>query len=123
MLCEISPVRQVKGEPGRRWFSSDYFDLILWYENDGTASGFQLCYDLGRVERAFTWRDPDHFTHLGVDSGEGRALRHKGTAMLVPDGGFDAAGIGARFRRENAAVPEDISALVLGKIAAYAGRR
>lgn len=122
MLSEISPVRQVEGEPPRRWFSSDFFDLILWYEHDGTPLGFQLCYDLGRFERALTWRSQDHFTHLGVDSGEGRSLRHKGSAMLVPDGSFDAAEIGARFRRENAAVPAEISALVLDKITAYAAR-
>jgi len=32
MLEESEYVRQVKGEPKRRWFSDDYFDLIVWVD-------------------------------------------------------------------------------------------
>jgi len=30
MLCEIKNVKQYDGEPQRRWFVDDYFDLIVW---------------------------------------------------------------------------------------------
>ena len=29
----------------RRWFMDSYFDLIVWYDDRGNATGFQLCYD------------------------------------------------------------------------------
>ncbi len=32
-LVEIIHVRQVPGDPRRRWFSSDDMDLIVWYDD------------------------------------------------------------------------------------------
>jgi len=29
----------------QKWFSVDYFDLIVWTYRDGALSGFQLCND------------------------------------------------------------------------------
>ena len=31
MLTEIQNARQIAGEGVRRWFTDDYFDLIVWY--------------------------------------------------------------------------------------------
>jgi hypothetical protein len=31
MLKEIQKTRQITGEPRRRWFSDEVFDLIVWY--------------------------------------------------------------------------------------------
>ena len=33
MLSEDTHVRQIEGEPKRRWFSDYYFDLIVWLES------------------------------------------------------------------------------------------
>ncbi len=45
MLRELKQVRQHKGEPRRRWFNDDYFDLIVWFSEKDSISGFQLCCD------------------------------------------------------------------------------
>ncbi len=70
MLREIRDVRQVPGEGRRRWFTDAYFDLVVWYAEDGTVSGFQLCYDKQGHERAFTWRKDHACTNEEMDAGE-----------------------------------------------------
>ncbi len=96
MLREIKDVRQVKDEPHRRWFSDEHFDLVIWDE-EADIVGFQLCYDKAHSERAVTWKVESGFRHNGVDSGEGRAGRYKGTPILVADGSFDAGTVAAQF--------------------------
>ena len=70
MLSEIRNARQVEGEGFRRWFTDDYFDLIVWYGNDRRLIGFQLCYDKQERERALTWTLEHGFQHNRIDSGE-----------------------------------------------------
>jgi len=40
MLGEIRNVRQIEGEGTRRWFTDRYFDLIVWYDDSGSLTGF-----------------------------------------------------------------------------------
>ena len=54
MLTEIEKTRQIPGEGIRRWFRDDELDLIVWYGDDGSIEGFQLCYDKLQHERALT---------------------------------------------------------------------
>jgi hypothetical protein len=70
MLIEISNVSQPAGEPRRRWFVSDDLDLVVWCDESGRPSGFQLCYDKGLSERALTWQPDRGFTHTAVDDGD-----------------------------------------------------
>lgn len=116
MLKEI-PTRQVPGEPARRWFMSTQSDLIVWFGEDRSPSGFQFCYDkLGR-EHALTWTRRDGFSHLAVDTGpEGRE-----TPFLVANGAFDPARIRRLFRDESAMVPREYAAFVEEKMSLLAG--
>jgi hypothetical protein len=118
VLQEIKDVRQVPGEGRRRWFTSPYFDLIVWYGQGGALDGFQLTYGKPVRERAVTWRAAGGFSHERVDDGEvpGQA---KMTPILVPDGSFDAAGVASRFREESAKVDEGVARLVLEILARY----
>ncbi len=43
MLIEVKEVRQIEDEGLRRWFTDSYFDLILWYEEDGKKIGRASC--------------------------------------------------------------------------------
>jgi hypothetical protein len=122
MLHEVANVRQVQGEGPRRWFSDRYFDLIVWYENDGSVVGFQLCYDKNVKERALTWRRGFGFSHEKVDDGEGNPGRMKSTPVLVPDGLFDAAAITDRFRKESGKIDGEIARLVIETLESYPGR-
>ena len=77
MLTEFVNVRQVPGEPKRRWFSDDNFELIVWMNEDGKIIGFQLDYDKDKNMRALTWKDPSSYFHHRVDDGEDHPLKPK----------------------------------------------
>ncbi len=85
MLHEIRNVKQESGRGRRRWFESDGFDLVVWFEPAGDVSGFQLCYDFGSGEHALTWRPAGGFSHHAVDAGDQTPLKNE-SPILVPDG-------------------------------------
>lgn len=121
MLSEVQNARQVAGEGFRRWFTDRDMDLIVWYEDDGSFSGFQLCYDKERRERALSWRARGGFLHEKVDDGEGW-IGPKMTPVLVPDGAFDKAAVAASFRQKAEGIDAGIVSFVDGKIGSYPAR-
>jgi len=87
MLHEVKNTRQEPGEPFRKCFSDDYFDLIIWYKVGNHIDGFQLCYDKPLNEHALTWERKKGFFHNKVDTQE--EFPHKNrTPILVSDGNF-----------------------------------
>jgi len=119
MLSEIANPRQVPGEGARRWFTDSYFDLIVWYEREGSAiAGFQLCYDKEREERALTWLRGKGFDHKRIDDGEVTG-RMKMTPVLLPDGAFDYTAIAERFRRESESIDPEIRDFVYDTVMRY----
>ncbi len=119
MLREVSPVRQVANENPRRWFSSSDMDLTVWTGPDGDVSGFELCYDKEKDERALRWLRAAGFVHERVDDGEGRPGRFKGTPILVPDGTFDARAIAERFRNASSGIDRTVADFVYERLLAY----
>jgi len=117
MLREYE-TRQVKGEPRRRWFSDDFFDLIVWMSDDSTPWGFQLCYDLLGEERALTWNPESGYSHRLVDSGEGSPEKNL-TPILVPDGAFPGAKILAAFQERSGEVDPLVREFVLDKLRGF----
>ena len=117
-MLELRDVRQIENEHRRRWFSDAFFDLIVWVDDAGEIVGFQLCYDKEGHQRALTWKSPSHYIHTGVDDGEDRPGRYKGTPILVVDGAFDRAAIGERFRQAAASIDPAIAELVHAKLLA-----
>ena len=116
MLKEVRHVAQVPGEPRRRWFDDDYFDLIIWFEPDDGIFGFQLCYDREKKPRALTWTKRHRYKHTGIDDGEHAAGASKGSPVLVEDGLFDAPSVAARFEKAAAEMPHGLAVFVLGKL-------
>jgi len=119
MLREYKHVRQIKGEAKRRWFSNEYFDLIVWFDNEDTIVGFQLCYDISREHRALTWRKETGYTHHRVDDGENKPGKPKATPILVADGIFEYDKIAAKFKKESGQLGEHIATFVYDKIMQY----
>ena len=120
MLREFRDVRQIEGEGPRRWFFDDFFDLIVWYTEDGSQfEGFQLCYDKQDLERALTWTRENGYRHNKIDDGEEMAGRSKMTPILVQDGLFDKETITDRFKSVSETVPEDILSFVVEKLEAF----
>ena len=121
-MREIPAVRQIPGEPRRRWFKSDSMDLILWFTESGGFFGFQLTYDIPLAERVLTWTTDGGYMHTGVDDGEGKYLGFKAAPVLIADGVFDCARVLNLFRSAGGEMPLEIALLVEEKIAGYPGR-
>lgn len=112
-LKESRQVKQVPGENRRRWFSSSDMDLTVWTDGSGGISGFELCYDRGKNERALRWKRGAGFVHERVDDGESRPGRHKATPVLLPDGIFDAKRISQLFEEQSRDIDPIVADLVL----------
>ncbi|MBN1697656.1 MAG: hypothetical protein JW881_09095 [Spirochaetales bacterium] len=118
MLVEINQVKQFEDEGYRRWFSDTYFDLIVWYEDDRTISGFQLCYDKENTERSLTWKNRSGFEHNKIDNGE-KPGRAKMTPILVPDGLFSKDEIAERFKASSRNIDREVADFVYKKLTSY----
>lgn len=116
MLQEIVNVEQVKNEPRRRWFSSEFFDLILWFRNNQQIAGFQLCYDIAVNERAITWFREKGFSHNRIDQGDETSTMYKGTPILVRDGFFDNNQIAKKFYAESKNLEDRVREFVYSKL-------
>ena len=116
MLEEYRHVRQVAGEPPRRWFGDSYFDLIVWLDEAGGPAGFQLCYDKGNEERALTWTVDSGFIHRRVDDGESLLEKRKRTPVLVADGVVDSDRLARRFTEHCGKIEPEIVTFVDRKL-------
>jgi hypothetical protein len=77
--------RQLAGEQHRRWFSSEDFDLIVWFDGRGAVAQFELCYDRSDVERALTWSPTRGYRYWRVDTGDASGYMYGMTPVLEPD--------------------------------------
>lgn len=122
LLRELPDTRQVPGEQRRRWFNSPDLDLIVWVDDEGDPTGFQLCYDKARGahgERALTWHTGRGYDHAAVDDGEGAPGKYKSTPILVADGLFQPNRVHAEFLEASADVPEEIRQFVSDALQRY----
>lgn len=123
MLREWKGVRQRPEEGPRRWFADEDMDLIVWYRDDGSIRGFQLCYGKQSVQHALTWLSDRGHSHARVDDGEaGREGASKQTPMLVEDGSLDAMRLAERFAREAREIDSRVRSFVCEKLHAMSGR-
>lgn len=118
MLEEAQNVRQIKGDPRRRWFADEYFDLIVWFDKDDSVWGFQLCYDRGDKPRALTWTRDHGYKHAGIDDGEPAGGSYKSSPVLVADGLFNAQSVGERLKTNTGDLPPGLAAFILDKVRA-----
>jgi hypothetical protein len=118
MLTELKNPRQIAGEGRRRWFMDDYFDLIVWYGDDGGMIGFQLCYDKKTRERALTWTREGGYHHNRIDDGEIPG-HPKMTPVIIADGAFDRNPVAERFRLESAEIDPAVAGFVLETVMGF----
>lgn len=119
MLREIANVRQVEGEPRRRWFSDEQLDLVVWENPDREIIGFQLCYGKVRNEHALTWMAGLGFSHNQVEDGESRPGRYKATPVLVEDGTFNMEDVAPDFLAHSAGLTESLRDFIYRKLLDY----
>jgi hypothetical protein len=118
-LREIRNVRQVPGDRRRRWFESEDIDLIVWLDERGEPTSFQLCYDKGRRERALTRDAGGALSHAVVDDGESRNSGYKESPVLLAGASFDAERVERLFVEQGGGLPAGIVELVLDGIRRY----
>jgi hypothetical protein len=116
MLSEYEEVRQREGEGFRRWFSDPYFDVIIWYDRKGgEMTGFQVCYDKGRTERAYTRKLEARMvrSHRFVANGPVEVGSNKMTSILKGDAAAVDEAVLSRFRDSAMGLePELVEAIV-----------
>lgn len=119
MLYEIRNIKQNEGEPRRRWFIDDYFDLVVWIDETDEVEGFQLCYDKSVNQHALTWHRESGYMHNRVDDGEDKPGKPKGIPILVTDGNFNHKKTAEIFKKESTDLDEKISASIYKQILEY----
>ena len=107
-------------EQGRRWFGDDYFDLIVWYDEDGRMTGFRLCYEIHANERALSWMERTGLTHHRIDSGDSSPQMNM-APILLPDDIVPYEEIARQFNDRAGNIEQDIFNLVIRKLSE--GRR
>ena len=118
MLKEF-PVGRRSDRRQRRWFTDEDFDLIVWFSDEGTPDGFQLCYDRRRKERVLTWTDDVGYRHDRLDDGEGNPTKNR-SPILVSDGAFPAAIVLEHFEKSSMEIESHIRQFVVHKLQVYA---
>lgn len=122
-FTEVRRITQTPGEPHKRWFQSDYFDLFVWHEPDHSLWGFRLCYDRCFDEHALTWhRATGATTHHSVDEG-GRDGTVAGTPWLREARHGVPAEVIERFDEQGSTLPDEIRVLVRGVLEVSSVRR
>jgi hypothetical protein len=104
----------VRQEPHgrRRWFESPEIELVVWFDDSGVRTGFQLHYGTS----ALTWRHEKGFTHSRVDSGD--SLGNKLTPLLIPDADVPWEQIEQLFQRNAGTLEAELREFILGHLAA-----
>jgi len=119
MLEAVRNVPQEEGDSGSRsWFADDELELILWYSAAGEVVGFQLCYDLHRRERAFTWKKESGLTHSRIDSGEECPL-HNRSPILISEPRAPLRQVTAEFTSRSSKLDPSIVELVATTISTF----
>jgi len=103
---------ELNADAARQWFSDDYFDLIVWYDDRAAIAGFQLCYDIAGDEHSFTWNREGGASHNRIDTGESSPFKNM-TPVLLPDGVVPYDTISQKFQERSGAIDQEVVALVL----------
>jgi hypothetical protein len=117
MLQEID-VAQNTAEPRRRWFANDYFDLIVWLDEDLSVVAFQLCYDKSSDEHAVTWQRDTGYSHRRVAAAPEKPGR-KTSTMFVAGGALRVGSLKDRFEAASRDIEADVRSFVLEKLQAW----
>jgi len=115
VLREISNVRQIPGDPPRRWFTDEAMDLYIWLDESDEVIGFQLTYDKPGSEKALTWKRGDNVMHTRVEEGS-RPGKYPGSPILMIDGVVDVDYVLREFRERARDIAWGIVQCVISQI-------
>ena len=101
----------------RRWFSDEFFELILWHGEGGSVIAFQLCYARPKSEHALLWSQAEGYSHQRVLSGDTRPFKR--APVFAPAGLFPRDHVLAEFSKRSVALPPEIRSFVVARLEAY----
>jgi len=116
-------VRQDSSDYVRRWFFDDHFDLIAFFNPDGSILGFQLCYDKPDNEKALMWNSNRGLSHHAVDSGEQSPWVNRSPMLTPTDGRAEMPRLLSAFTLSDGSLPAELRQLVAEKIVEYGNKR
>ena len=116
MLKENISVRQITGEPRRRWFENRDFDLIIWFDDSEAIIGFELCYHKLTDEHALRWDRESGYQHYRIDDGEGGVRKHKASPVSTGGKPFDRHQIALHFEAAKTGLESHLFLFVYEKI-------
>ena len=120
MLREVSHINQEAGKPFQRWFTDDYFDLFVWFDDADEIIQFQLAYKKNTAyEKTLIWKLESGYDHFGIDDGENYPGRIKAAPILVADGIFNCQKIADRFSANSGSIDQRVATFVEQKLLAY----
>jgi hypothetical protein len=113
---QFKEFKSVRQEPHgyRRWFEGADLELVVWHDETGARTGFQLLYPVADGERALTWHPAKGFAHSRVDSGD--HLLRKETPILIADGMVPWQQVEDLFQQNAASLDPDLREFVLGRL-------
>ena len=115
MLKELKSVRQIPGEPFRRWYTDNATNLIVWLDQYQII-GFQLIVPNGDEQAVFTWQEGRAVTVTSLDDGEECIGRLKMTPILSKAHAVDRLAASRHFKAVSAELPPGLSHLIEQKI-------
>ena len=118
MMHEIKYAKKYDNGVPVKWYSNEYFELAVWFHDNGDIKSFQLCYDRNRKAHALTWKDGMGFSYDKVDTGDNPGY-HKMSPILVQDGPFPREEIANKFLTASKEIDSGISRFVYEKILIY----
>ena len=116
MLKEAKSVRQIPGEPFRRWYIDDGTDLIVWLDQFRIV-GFQLIVPNGDVKAVITWHEKRQVTVTSLDDGEGNMGHLKMTPILTKAHEVDLLAVHRHFTAISDELPSGLAHLIEKKFA------
>ena len=119
MLRELENIKQVVGDPRRRWFTDDYFDIIVFYDQDDKPLGFHLCYCKNENERILVWKKNAGYQHGSVDAGKIFFGRRKGSPLMVSDGLFEKPTVTEYFHTAKSGIDSVVADFIENRIAEH----
>jgi hypothetical protein len=112
-LREIPHVRQISGEPRRRWFISEFLDLMVWVNGANRPVKFQFCHRSGVSEHAFTWHIKKGWDYATVDSGDTGGVGIKAAPILRSNSAPDLVLLRTLFAAAAGDIPKNIQRFII----------
>lgn len=122
MMYHIKNAKEFDGDRRIRWYSDEYFDLVIWLGPDDSIDAFQLVYNRYRQPYALTWKSGRGYLHEKVDDGEWGGMTMKMTPILLPDGIFQKDDIAEEFYKRSREIDGAVADFVYDRLNSYTGQ-